>query len=222
MKGKLYGVGVGPGDPELLTRKAVRLLRECDVVAAPDGERTAYQIAKEFAEGKPVLFCDLPMTRDKAAMRESHKAAADTLCALLDEGKTVVFLTLGDPSVYSTYWYIHRLVAGRGYAAEMVPGVPSFCAAAAALGRALCEGSEPLHILPASHGQEIPARGNLVLMKAGKSVLEVRGELERMGRLSEAALVERCGMEGQRVVTDLSELTEATGYFSVILVKEDA
>lgn len=221
MKGKLYGVGVGPGDPELLTQKAVRLLRECDVVAAPDGERTAYQIAKEFAVGKPVLFCDLPMTRDKAAMRASHKAAADTLCALLDEGKTVVFLTLGDPSVYSTYWYIHRLVAGRGYDAEMVPGIPSFCAAAAALGRALCEGSEPLHILPASHGQAIPERGSLVLMKAGKSVLEVRDELERTGRLSQAALVERCGMEGQRIVTDLSELTEATGYFSVILVKED-
>lgn len=222
MKGKLYGVGVGPGDPELLTRKAVRLLRECDAAAAPDGERTAYQIAKEFLEGKPVLFCDLPMTRDKAAMSESHRAAADTLCALLDEGKTVVFLTLGDPSVYSTYWYIHRLVAERGYPAEMVPGVPSFCAAAAALGRALCEGSEPLHILPASHGQEIPEGGNLVLMKAGKSVLEVRGELERAGRLSQAALVERCGMEGERVVTDLSGLTEATGYFSVILVKEDA
>ena len=165
-KGKLYGVGVGPGDPELLTLKAARLLRECDVVAAPDGERTAYQIAQRFAQGKPTLFCSLPMTRDRAAMAASHEAAADALCALLDEGKTVVFLTLGDPSVYSTYWYIHRLAAARGYAAEMVPGVPSFCAAAAALGRALCEGSEALHILPASHGQALPEGGNLVLMKA--------------------------------------------------------
>ncbi len=219
-KGKLYGVGVGPGDPELLTLKAARLLRECDVVAAPDGERTAYQIAQRFAQGKPTLFCSLPMTRDRVAMAASHEAAADALCALLDEGKTVVFLTLGDPSVYSTYWYIHRLAAARGYAAEMVPGVPSFCAAAAALGRALCEGSEALHILPASHGQALPEGGNLVLMKAGKSILDSCRELERAGRLQDAALVERCGMEGERIVTDLSALHEATGYFSVILVKE--
>ncbi len=219
-KGKLYGVGVGPGDPELLTLKAVRLLRECDVVAAPDGERTAYQIARQFADGKPVVFCSLPMTRDQAAAEASQRAAADTLCALLDEGKMVVFLTLGDPAVYSTYWYLHRLVTARGYAAEMTPGVPSFCAAAAALGRALCEGSEPLHILPASHGRPVPESGNLVLMKAGKSLLQVRSQLERAGRLSDAALVERCGMEGERVVYDLSTLEESTGYFSVILVKE--
>lgn len=219
-KGKLYGIGVGPGDPELLTLKAVRLLRECDVVAAPDGERTAYQIAGRFAEGKPTLFCSLPMTRDKAAMAESHRAAADEICALLDEGKTVAFLTLGDPSIYSTYWYIHRLVAARGCAAELVPGVPSFCAAAAALGRALCEGSEPLHILPASHGAEIPEHGSLVLMKAGKSMPETCAALERAGRLRDAALVERCGMAGERVCTDLSALEEAAGYFSVILVKE--
>ncbi len=102
----------------------------------------------------------------------------------------------------------------------MVPGVPSFCAAAAALGRALCEGSEALHILPASHGQALPEGGNLVLMKAGKSILDSCRELERAGRLQDAALVERCGMEGERIVTDLSALHEATGYFSVILVKE--
>lgn len=219
--GKLYGIGVGPGDPELLTLKAVRLLRECDVVAAPDGERTAYQIARRFAEGKPTLFCSLPMTRDKAAMAESHKAAADAVCATLDEGKTVAFLTLGDPSIYSTYWYIHRLIAARGYAAELVPGVPSFCAAAAALGRALCEGSEALHILPASHGQALPQDGSLVLMKAGKSMPETCAALERAGRLQDAALVERCGMEGERVLTDLSGLDETPGYFSVVLVKEN-
>lgn len=221
-KGKLYGIGVGPGDPELLTLKAVRLLRECDAVAAPDGERTAYQIAQRYAEGKPVCFCEFPMTRDKAVMAESHRRAADELCTLLDEGKTVVFLTLGDPAVYSTYWYIHRIVAGRGHSVEMVPGVPSFCAAAAALGRALCEGSEPLHIFPASHGQTLPEHGNFVLMKAGKSILQVRDALERCGRLPDAALVERCGMEGERILTDLSQLDDPTGYFSVILVKENA
>lgn len=128
MKGILYGVGVGPGDPELLTAKAIRLLRECDAVAAPksaDGRQTALDIASPYiAEDKPVRLFDMPMTHDKQARNASHDAAADALCALLDEGKTVVFLTLGDPTVYSTYWYVHRRVVKRGYEAELVPGVP--------------------------------------------------------------------------------------------------
>ena len=143
MKGILYGVGVGPGDPELLTAKAIRLLRECDAVAAPksaDGRQTALDIASPYiGQDKSILLFDMPMTHDRQARNASHDAAADALCALLDEGKTVVFLTLGDPTIYSTYWYVHKRVAARGYAAELVPGVPSFCAAAAAMGRALCE-----------------------------------------------------------------------------------
>ena len=157
MKGILYGVGVGPGDPELLTAKAIRLLRECDASAAPksaDGRQTALDIASPYiGQDKTILLFDMPMTHDKQVRNASHDAAADALCALLDEGKTVVFLTLGDPTVYSTYWYVHRRVAARGYAAELVPGVPSFCAAAAAMGRALCEDGEMLHVIPVTHGR---------------------------------------------------------------------
>lgn len=226
-KGILYGLGVGPGDPELMTVKAARILRECDVVAVPragENEKTALKIAASYIGDKPVLHCEMPMTRDKAVLEASHEQAADELCALLDAGKTVAFLTLGDPSVYSTYWYVHRKVQERGYEARIVPGVPSFCAAAAALGQALCEGSEMLHIIPASHsstdlGLSLP--GNKVLMKAGKSILEVRDRLAEEGSLGRAALVERCSMEDERIVTDLSELDDPTGYFSIILVKEE-
>lgn len=227
MKGILYGVGVGPGDPELLTAKAIRLLRECDAVAAPkstDGRQTALDIASPYiGQDKSILLFDMPMTHDRQARNASHDAAADALCALLDEGKTVVFLTLGDPTIYSTYWYVHKRVSARGYAAELVPGVPSFCAAAAALGRALCEDGEMLHIIPASHGavdEGLDLAGSKVLMKAGKSILEVRDKLAARGQLQNAALVERCGMEGQRIVTDLSTMDDPTGYFSIILVKE--
>ena len=113
MKGILYGVGVGPGDPELLTAKAIRLLRECDAIAAPksaDGRQTALDIASPYiGQDKTILLLDMPMTHDRQARNASHDAAADALCALLDEGKTVVFLTLGDPTIYSTYWYVHKL-----------------------------------------------------------------------------------------------------------------
>ena len=118
MKGILYGVGVGPGDPELLTAKAIRLLRECDAVAAPksaDGRQTALDIASPYiGQDKTILLFDMPMTHDRQARNASHDAAADALCALLDEGKPVVFLTLGDPTIYSTYWYVHKRVAARG------------------------------------------------------------------------------------------------------------
>ena len=228
-KGTLYGVGVGPGDPELMTAKAIRLLRECDVVAAPlstGGRQTALDIAAPYIEAdKPVRLFDMPMTHDKAARNASHDAAADAICALLDEGKTVVFLTLGDPTVYSTYWYVHKRVAARGYAAELVPGVPSFCAAAAAMGRALCEDGEMLHIIPATHGRAeagLALPGSKVLMKTGKSVLAVRELLRQRGELANAALIERVGLPGERLVENLDEITEASSYFSIILVKEQS
>lgn len=226
-QGKLYGIGVGPGDPELLTCKAVRLIKECDVIAVPkggSGEQTALQIAAAFIQDKPILHCDMPMTRDQAVLNACHDQAADDICALLDEGKNVAFLTLGDPAVYSTYWYVHRRVQARGYTVEIIPGVPSFCAAAARLGQALCEGSQMLHIIPASHSstkEGLALSGNKILMKAGKSILEVRDLLEADGELDSAALVERCSMEGERVVRDLRELDDPTGYFSVILVQEE-
>ena len=113
-KGVLYGVGVGPGDPELMTVKAVRIIREADVVAVPDGQ-TARGIAAEYLDGKEILSCPMPMLRDKALLAQKHDEAADTICALLDEGKTVAFLTLGDPTVYSTYIYVHKRVLARGY-----------------------------------------------------------------------------------------------------------
>ena len=229
MKGILYGVGVGPGDPELLTAKAIRLLRECDVVAAPQstgGKQTALDIASPYIDkDKPVRLFNMPMTHDKQARNASHDAAADAICALLDEGKTVVFLTLGDPTVYSTYWYVHKRVAARGYTAELVPGVPSFCAAAAAMGRALCEDGEMLHVIPATHGKAeegLSLSGSKVLMKTGKSVLEVRELLRQRGELGNAALIERVGMDGERLIEDLDEIERPSGYFSIILVKEQS
>ena len=116
-----------------------------------------------------------------------------------------------------------KRVAARGYETELVPGVPSFCAAAAALGRALCVDGEMLHIIPASHGavdEGLELSGSKVLMKAGGAILEVRDRLAARGQLQNAALVERCGMEGQRIVTDLAALDDPTGYFSIILVRE--
>lgn len=223
--GRLYGVGVGPGDPELLTLKAARILGTADVVAVPDkgsGERTALGIVKDLVAGKELLACPTPMVRDKNLLDGCYEEIADRVCGLLDEGKTVAFITLGDPAVYSTYLYVHKKVLARGYDAELIPGVPSFCAVAARLNTSLCEGAERLLVVPASYEGvdeclDFPA--NKVFMKAGRSLPELRDKLAGRGLLERASMVANCGMEGERVYQDLSDLEEGEGYFSVVLVK---
>lgn len=225
-QGKLYGVGLGPGDPELLTCKARRIIQQVPVLAVPDagrGEKTALAIAGELAEGKRLLYCAAPMVRDEAALDAAYARNADLVCARLDEGEDVAFLTLGDPTVYSTYLYLHRKVAARGYEAEIIPGVPSFCAVAARLGTALCEKSERLLIVPASHRDMsdcLAADANLVFMKAGKEIGALKEALAAHGLLDRASLVANCGMEGELVCPRFADLEEGSGYFSVVLVKK--
>lgn len=132
MTGKLYGLGVGPGDPELLTVKALRLVKESDVVAVPGAvaeESVAYKIVKgvyQELDEKNLIPIPMPMTKDPAVLEENHQKAADTIEELLKQGKQVAFLTLGDPTVYSTYLYVHKRILERGYEVEIVSGIPSF------------------------------------------------------------------------------------------------
>ena len=212
------GSVLAQGTPEELFTKAV--------LAVPDkgsGEKTALTIAGELAEGKEILLCDAPMVRDEAALDAAYEANADRVCALLDGGKDVAFLTLGDPTVYSTYLYLHRKVVARGYEAEIIPGVPSFCAVAARLGAALCEKSERLLIVPASHKDVddcLDVDANLVFMKAGREIGALKEKLAEKGLLERASMVANCGMEGEAVYPRFAELTDGSGYFSVVLVKK--
>ena len=225
-RGTLYGLGVGPGDPELLTLKAVRILREADVIAVPDkgsGEKTAFRIVQEYVADKTILTCVTPMVRDQAVLDAAHDQIAADICALLEEGKNVAFITLGDPTVYATYMYIHRRVLSRGYEAVLVPGVPSFCAVAARLNTSLCEQSQRLLIVPASHKDMedcLKVYANLVFMKAGREIGALKEKLAEHGLLEHASLVANCGMEGEQVWEHFADMPENTGYFSVVLVKK--
>lgn len=224
-RGVLYGLGVGPGDPELLTVKAVRILKEADVIAVPDkgsGEKTALNIVKDYVQEEKLLYCATPMVRDQKQLDAAYDAIANTLCGLLDQGKNVAYITLGDPSVYSTYMYVHERVENRGYQAVMVPGIPSFCAVAARLGTALCERSQRLMIVPASHKDVtdcLQTDANLVFMKAGRQIDALKETLRANGRLDQASLVENCTMDGERVYPHFADMPEGSGYFSVVLVK---
>ena len=226
IRGTLYGLGVGPGDPELLTLKAVRILREADVIAVPDkgsGEKTAFRIVQEYVADKTILTCVTPMVRDQAVLDAAHDQIAADICALLEDGKNVAFITLGDPTVYATYMYIHRRVLSRGYEAVLVPGVPSFCAVAARLNTSLCEQSQRLLIVPASHKDMedcLNVDANLVFMKAGREIGALKEKLAEHGLLEHASLVANCGMEGEQVWEHFADMPENTGYFSVVLVKK--
>ena len=219
-KGRLYGVGVGPGDPELMTLKAVRLLQACDVVAIPQRDParcTALRIAAEAVPAigeKPILALNMPMTRETEVRERAYAAAAKALTVALDEGKTVAFLTLGDPTIYSTYGYLHRRVVSAGYEAAFIPGVPSFCAAAAALGEPLCLDEEPLHILP---GASEAIQGTRVFMKG--TVPNVRQTLK--GHDGPVLGAENVGMADQRLYWSLEQIPVDTGYFTLIIAKEN-
>ena len=223
-KGIFSCVGVGPGDPELMTFLAARIIRECPVAALPksgSGENAAGKIAEELLRDKELLLCDMPMTRDRAALDAAHAEAARQVARKLDEGRSVAFLTLGDPSIYATPMYLHHILKAQGYETRMIPGVPSFCAVAAALDTSLCEGAERLQIIPASYpdsGEALKEPGNKVLMKSGRRMGRVRAQIDR--ERFDAMAVECCGMEGERIHRNLDTLEETASYFSVVVVKE--
>ena len=179
---------------------------------------------REFIEGKEILYCDMPMTRDAERLKAGHNSSADAIIKRLDEGLNVAFITLGDPCVYSTYMYVHRIVLAKGYDAEIISGVTSFCAAAAALNISLCDGADALHIIPASYegtDELLKLQGNKVLMKSGKSLGKVKDSLRELGYDNSSQMVECCAMANEKTYKSLSEIPDESSYFSIIIVKGD-
>lgn len=226
MAGVLYGIGVGPGDPELLTLKAVRLIKECDVIMAPGEDcrdSIAYKIAVQAVpelKDKECYGVRLPMTRDKAVLHTSHERAAEQVIAVLEQEKRIGFLNLGDVTVYASYLYIHQLVLARGYRTELINGIPSFCAAAARLGIGLGENSDQIHILsqPEQIAEGLKLPGTKVIMKMGRDMAETKRQITEAGLT--AMMVEKCGMSGEQLYRTADEIDEQAGYYSLLIVKE--
>lgn len=227
--GVLYGVSVGPGDPELMTLKAVRCLEKCPVIAAPQtagGRMLALDIARGAVglDGKTILPLRFAMSRDPEMLRASHEEAARAVKEYLDAGQDVAMLNLGDVSVYATFGYLQKILEAEGYETVRIPGVPSFCAAAARLGQSLTGGMEaPLTIAPGRHAAEVlAAPGTKVLMKSGRQLPETLAALAEAGLLGRSAMVCNCGLPDEEVWPDLSacDASRPAGYFATILVKE--
>ena len=226
MKGTAYGVGVGPGDPEYMTLKAIRLIKENDVIAVPGKvakDAVAYKIAAavvpELAD-KELVPIYMPMVKDRELIDAEHKKAAKLVESYLDQGRNVVYITLGDSTIYCTFSYIQHYLEADGYPVELVAGIPSFCAAAARLNTPLTEWDEPLHVLPAVHKLEddLALGGNYVLMKSASQMAKVKDMLRRSGR--KAVMAENCTMESEKLYHSIDEIPDDAGYFSLIIAKE--
>lgn len=228
-KGTLYGVSVGPGDPELMTLQAVRRLQMCPVIAAPQ-TKSGQMLALEIAQGavdlseKTIVPLQFPMTRDASVLQTAHAAAAESLWRYLDAGQDVAVLNLGDVSVYATFGYLQQQLQPLGYTTVMLAGVPSFCAAAARLNQSLTSGMEqPLTIVPGRVAEKVLEHpGSKVLMKTGRQLPQTLEKLAAHGRLGQSAMVCNCGLPQEEVWPDLSQYDPArpAGYFATILVKE--
>ena len=160
------------------------------------------------------------MIKEKERLKAIHDQDAAAVAKLLDEDKNVVFLTLGDPTVYSTCMYVHKRLKRAGYTTQIIPGIPSFCAAAARMDIPLVENRQELHVLPASYDIEesLNLPGTKVLMKAGRKMGEVKrllGEKE-----IDAVMVENCGMKNEKIYSGAQEIPEQAGYYSLLVVKE--
>ena len=170
-------------------------------------------------QDKTILPLDFTMERSEAVREDSYRMAAAAIEAELSAGRDVAMVNLGDVSVYATAYYILERIRADEFETVMCPGVTSFCAVAARLGRSLTRMEEPLHILPGSTDLDnaLPLPGTKVVMKSGKAIYKAAAALERHGLLANAGMVADCGLETEQIYTDLRQLPEKISYFATIV-----
>ena len=240
MKGRFYVIGVGPGDPELMTLKAIRLLERCPVWLAPkarrEGKSTALTIVERLvpARGKEILTQYFPMKKVQmgktpaADVEAAWQEAAGAVLKALAAGRDVAFLTLGDPAIYSTGFYVCDTLfrLDPWVRVEIVAGVSAIGASAAAAGKPLCQGDDRMVVVPATFengelAEVLEKFDTVVLMKVHRVMDRIVPLLAELNLLDRAVLVERTSQEGQRIRRNLLEVVnEEHHYFSTIIVRK--
>ena len=235
----LTGVGLGPGDPDLVTLKGLKAIQHADLIFVPRSRDSSSSLALRIAEPhidrsrQRVVELPLPMTRNADQLVEAWQGAADTIAATFASCATPqkgVYLLLGDPLLYGTFTYIWGELRARHplIHVEVVPGVTSFSAAAAAAGVPLSATSDRVAIVPASYETDeealralIDRFDTIVLMKAGPVLPQLLQRLESLGLLGSTIYAERVGMPEERIVTDLRKLpAEPAPYLSLLIVRK--
>ena len=232
MSGIFYGIGVGPGDPELLTVKAIKAIEQVDVLIAPKTEKKDGSVALTVA--KPYLKKDVeivyqvfPMVKGFAEnSTDAWESNKQEILELLRSGKNVAFLTIGDPMFYSTYIYVFRLLENEGVDIQTIPGIPAFAAIGSQLGYPIVEGDDVLSIIPATASPEkvekaMQAADNVVLMKVYKNFEEVADMLDKNEMAEQAVLVSRAGLDDEKIIYDvLAHKKDKLNYLSTIMTRK--
>ncbi|VAX25860.1 Cobalt-precorrin-2 C(20)-methyltransferase [hydrothermal vent metagenome] len=232
--GALYGVGVGPGDPELVSVKGVRLIGACPHLFTPKArvkaESVAFQIAGRYISvDTQVHELVFPMVKDESELKEKWDISARAVANALEKGEDACFITIGDPFLYSTYIYLVRSLKEIHPEVTIVtvPGITAYSAVASLTSFPVGEGEERVAIIPASYDlgavrRAISMGGTIILMKVGKNLKNVLALLEEMDVIDDAVFAGHAGMKNQRIETDLRKLKDGgdeVGYLSTILVK---
>ncbi|WP_230867212.1 precorrin-2 C(20)-methyltransferase [Iocasia frigidifontis] len=232
MQGKLYGVGVGPGDPELLTLKAVKVLKQVDYICVPqtgkDKESLAFSIiSKEIDCAGRIIKLYFPMTYKQPDLNQAWDKAAIKMSKELKKGKDLAFITIGDPLLYSTYIYIlnslNKLLVNLRV--ETVPGISSINACTASCNLPLAENDENIALLSKVDENELEdifnIFDNVVVMKLSRNYQQVYELLERMELKDNAVIISRCGLEREIHIRDLDSLkVDEIEYLSLLISKQ--
>ena len=230
MRGTFFGIGVGPGDPELLTVKAIKAIEQVDVLIAPKTEKkegsVALEIARPYLKDRiEIVYQVFPMVKDFAENTDAWEANKEEI--LRNAGKNVAFLTLGDPMFFSTYIYVFRLLEHEDVDIVTVPGVPAFAAIGSRIGRPIVEGNDVLAIIPATAPKErieevMAVASSAVIMKVYRNYPEIVELLRRNDMAEEAVLVSRAGLDGERIIENLERhADEKLNYLSTILTRRN-
>lgn len=229
----VYAVGVGPGDPELLTRKAERILRSADVILAPVSNpadaSVALETIREFIDDRrqEIVVHQFPMTSDRSRLVPAWQEAAALIAAHAEAGRSVAFITIGDPLFYSTFIYLLRILREQWpqLPIEIVPGISSINAAAAQAALPLVEGDEKMVVVPATAGIEqiieaLAHHETVVLLKVKPLFAEILDLLRATGRKHSTVFIERVGSPRQKVLSDFSQIAAHTpDYLSLMIIK---
>ncbi|RLB01590.1 MAG: precorrin-2 C(20)-methyltransferase [Deltaproteobacteria bacterium] len=231
--GTLYGIGVGPGDPELVTLKAIKVLKKVDLVFAASSTKNHYSLAmnivSRFVEKSiPVIFLKFPMTRDRTVLEKAWDANAKEILSHIRKGKDVAFITLGDPMTYSTFGYIMRVIRklDPGVPVQVVPGITSYHAAASAAGQVIAEAEESFAVVSGALGARqlkriINHTDNVIMLKVYRNYKEIMSEIDRQGLAENATLITRCGLEGEEIIHNIKRYYDKTPpYLSLLIIKK--
>lgn len=231
--GTLYGIGVGPGDPDLITLKAVKVLRSVSAIFAAASPKNSHSLAEKIVSPHlngevPIFRLNFPMTRDKEKLRTAWQENARIVMKVLKKGQDAALITLGDPMTYSTFGYLMRTIRELAPAVpvKIIPGITSYHAGSASAGWVLAEGEESFAVISGALGSRklrevIDHTDTVAMLKVYRNYKEITDTLDQLNLTDRSVLISRCGLDGEEICKGIKERPDTVPpYLSLLLIKK--